>query len=485
MIRIPLYMFNTAGCKPEEKSFESEITDSDIDGDGYLNSEDCDPRNIYINPGAEEICDTVDNDCDGEIDELDECELTDINMISDITYLGRSVSVAGDVNGDGYDDFVIGAPGANDIEDEAENGQATIYYGGADDIYHIIEGTARLRAKDKGTQAGFSVAGPGDINRDGYDDIVVGAFQAGEADEGAAYVFYGPVTAQRLEEADVVLSGNQPGDYFGYNISGNDGYTLVGAPFTSDKATLAGTTYLIHGNLSDSGNIKDHATATIWGDTDLQVSGFYTAVGFRSTSDYIVSAPYDSSFTDRGGATYVLLGPATGGDLFLSEAEAIYYGENPHAYAGTLATNLDINNDGENDLFIGDAANNYVYVQTIISGDASLADSPIKISGPTDSWFGNSISSAGDTDGDGYDDVIIGAPGTESSTGNTYIFLGPLSPGTHTTDEAVLLPGTSAGDGMGNSVAGGGFDIDQDGLGDVLIGSPGADSTTLFFGKDF
>src|SRR6185503_15215080 len=156
---------------------------------------------------------------------------------------------AGDVNGDGYADVIGGADG-NDAGG-GNAGRAYVYYGGpgADAVADLT-----LTGAAAGDQYGFSVSTAGDVNGDGYADVIVGAYRngAGGVDAGRAYVYYGGPVADAT--ADLTLTGAASDDQFGYSVStagevNGDGYAdvIVGAVRNDAGGVDAGRAYVYHG----------------------------------------------------------------------------------------------------------------------------------------------------------------------------------------------------------------------------------------------
>ena len=162
---------------------------------------------------------------------------------------GISVSTAGDVNGDGYSDIIVGAPfndaGGNDA------GRAYIYFGGTsmDNIADVI-----MTGEAADDRFGFPVSTAGDVNGDGYNDVIVGAIfnDAGGNTAGRAYIYFGGTSMDN--NVDVTMTGEAAGDFFGISVStagdvNGDGYSdvIVGAYFNDAGGSDAGRAYIYFG----------------------------------------------------------------------------------------------------------------------------------------------------------------------------------------------------------------------------------------------
>ncbi len=185
-------------------------------------------------------------------DEGDALQQRSFNGFSAGDIYGWSVSSAGDVNGDGYDDIIIGAPQNGFAGTYA--GRAYIYYGGinVNSIADVI-----LTGESANNFFGYSVSGAGDVNGDGYSDVIVGAYGY-SSNNGRSYIYYGGAVMNN--SADVIMTGENTGDDFGYSVSGSgdvngDGYkdVLIGA---FGNNSLTGSSYIYFGG-SAMDNISD------------------------------------------------------------------------------------------------------------------------------------------------------------------------------------------------------------------------------------
>ena len=368
--------------------------------------------------------------------------------------LGRSVSSAGDVNGDGYDDLIIGATGADGNSTRA--GEAYVIYGGPSvaatiDLSNLMATQGFIVQGDAtADRAGNSVSSAGDVNGDGFDDLIIGAPYGndGGADAGAAYVVYGGPNITGLINLSIltstqgfIIQGDMAGDRAGFSVSSagdvnGDGYDdlIVGAVVGDDGGSSAGEAYVIYGGPAVTGVID--------------LSSLTTAQGF------IIQG--DSSF-DRAGFSVSSAGDVNGDgfdDLIVGAPDGNAAGEAYVVYGGSSITELI-------DLSALSSAEGFT-IQGDEAGDRA----------------GRSVSSAGDVNGDGYDDLILGAPyGDDGGTdaGEAYVVYGGAT-GTEDTT-SVTLAGTAAAD---NFTGNAGDDVFTDiGLNDVVRGGAGDDTISV------
>ena len=449
--------------------------------------------------------------------------------------LSSSVSNAGDVNGDGIDDLIIGAPYGDNGGSNA--GEAYVIFGQAGATRTDIDLTT-LAATDgfviqgdvASDLAGFSVSGAGDINGDGFDDVIVGAIfgNAGGPDTGAAYVIFGQAGATR---ASIDLSSLAASD--GFAVIGDANFDRTGGAVsgagdingdgiddfvvTSRSASTAeygvGKTHVIFGQTGatraniDLGSFAAADGFTIIGDMASDFSGLSVSnagdVNGDGIDDLIISAPYNDAGGGNAGAAYVVFGKtgATRTMIDLTSLAAtdgfVIIGDAAGDLAGlSVSAAGDVNGDGFDDVLIGaafgddagsDAGEAYVIFgkagatrATIDLGMLARADGLIILGDSAFNQLGRSVSAAGDVNVDGLADLIVGAPFGDaggSSSGEAYIIYGNRNFGAPLT-----INGTAAGETLTGTAA----DEVINGLGgnDVLLGGGGEDRFNGGAGND-
>ncbi len=351
-------------------------------------------------------------------------EIVQFTGETDVDMAASSVASAGDVNGDGYTDFLVGATGV-----DLGNGAAYLVYGQSSNYASASLGTTvKFSAESSMDFAGNSVASAGDVNGDGYDDILIGA-QANDAvatTAGAAYLLYGKADNHTSASLDTAIrfTGEALNNSAGTSVASagdvnGDGYDdiLIGAPGNSDAGSGAGAAYLLYGKADN------HTSASL--STAVQLSG--------ETGDS----------------------------------------------AGTsVASAGDVNGDGYDDILIGatsaasgNGAAYLLYGKADNHTSASLSTA-VQFSGEENTdTAGNSVASAGDVNGDGYDDILVSAMMAESMKGGAYLLHGKADNHTSASlSTGIQFLGLTDMDMAGDDVASAG-DVNGDGYDDILVGS--------------
>ncbi len=448
-------------------------------------------------------------------------------------YAGYSISNAGDINGDGIDDFIIGAHSGDNGGTNA--GEAYVIFGKAGATRANIDLTTFSASNGFIIQgdaaydfAGMSISSAGDINGDGIDDLIVGAPYGnnGGYHAGEAYVIFGKAGATRanidltsLAATDgFIIQGDAAGDRAGTSVSSagdinGDGIDdfIVGAAGVSN---YQGAAYVIFGK---AGVTRANIDLTSLAATDGFIIQGDAAYDFAGTSvssagdingdgfdDLIVGAPFGDNGGSSAGEAYVIFGKAgaTRANIDLTSLAAtdgfIIQGDAAGDQAGTSISSAgDINGDGIDDLIVGAYRSDYGGTDAgqayVIFGKAGAARANIDLDNltATDGFIiqggaagdraGFGVSAAGDVDGDGFDDLIVGARlgdlgGTDA--GQAYVIFGKVGATRGTvnlnnlaTHQGFILQGDNSGDNAGRSVSEAG-DINGDGFADVLVGAP-------------
>ena len=381
---------------------------------------------------------------------------------------GYSVSTAGDVNGDGYSDVIIGAKMYS-----ISKGKIYVYYGSSIGLPSSPSWTQV--GENNGDMFGWPVSTAGDVNGDGFSDIIIGA-QGYSNKQGKVYVYYGR-SSGLLSEPDWTRTGENLYDYFGCPVStagdvNGDGYSdiIIAA---SQYLSYRGKVYVFHGG--PTGLLSSPSWTAIGENTfdyfgiSVSTAGDVNGDGY---SDVIIGSSHNSSYK---GKVYFYEGSSTG---LISSASWIATGENTNNEFGTsISTAGDINGDGYSDIIIG-AVRYLSYkgkVYVYLGGSSGLPSSPnwTATGENTGDYFGRSVSTVGDINGDGYCDVIIGAPIFSNSKGKVYVFLGGLMG--LSSSPIWTQTGEYSDDYYGFSVSIAG-DVNGDGFSDIMVGAEGFSS---------
>jgi hypothetical protein len=317
---------------------------------------------------------------------------------------GSSVASAGDVNGDGYADIVVGA---------YVSAHAFVYLGGPSGL--ATTPTTMLARPDGSTSFGRSVGSAGDVNGDGYADIVVGA-----------YLYLGGSGGIHTSPAMTLPGGDFNDSVAGAGDVNGDGYGDVVVGATSASGVSRAYVYL-------GAAVIGAGPATTMDAPDGDLSGFGRSVACAGDvngdgyADIVVGAPGGSCGTNRA---HVYLGSAAG---IRTTPTISIMGPDAGCFGASVASAGDGDGDGYTDVVVGaygvGEGRAYVY----LGGSGGLNTLPATTlagaapSGPFSNSFGYSVAPAGDIDADGHAEIIVGAPGMNSATGGAFVYLGGAS----------------------------------------------------------
>jgi hypothetical protein len=410
--------------------------------------------------------------------------------------MGRAVASAGDVNGDGYSDVIVGAYQYDNVENN--EGGAFVYHGSAAGL-SLIPNNTPDDADQSNAAFGYSVASAGDVNGDGYSDVIIGAIaydDGANTDEGGAFVYYGSAIGLSATPNNIFADANQSNSWFGWSVASagdvnSDGYSdvIISAPQYNDGAnTHEGRAYVYHGSAGGLSTTPNNTP----GDANQAAAFFGWSVASAGDvngdgySDVIIGAPaYDDGASFDEGRAFVYHGSATG--LSAIPNNTPDDADNATANLGYVVANAgDINGDGYSDVVIGapnyDEGGNtnegraFLYLGSA-SGLSAIPTSTPDNADQAFAYFGCSVSSAGDVNGDGYSDVVIGAYGYNDSgnseEGRAFIYHGSVT-GLSATPNNIFGDANQSDAWFGWSVASAG-DVNGDGYSDVIIGASNYD----------
>ena len=479
---------------------------------------------------------------------------------------GRALSAAGDVNGDGIDDLLIGALGA-DPNGDADSGSSYVVFGNSAGFpaalnLASLNGTNGFRLDGVAVDdlSGRAVSAAGDVNGDGIDDLIIGASNADpNGDEsGSSYVVFGKDTSTMGDFPATMslsslngtngfrLDGVAANDNSGKAVSAagdinGDGFDdlLIGAPAAAPNSYDSGSSYVVFGK--DTATMGDFpatiSLSSLNGTNGFRLDG--VAEGHNSGSalsgagdvngdgidDLLIGARYAGPNDNNSGRSYVVFGKdtATAGDFDATLALASLDGTNGFRLDGVAANDRsgyavssagDINGDGIDDLLIGalyadpngnDSGSSYVVFGNSAGFTATLnlasltGTNGFRLDGvASNDRSGRTVSSAGDINGDSFDDLLVGAYFADpngSNSGSSYVVFGKdtatvggfpaaLNLASLAGTDGFRLDGVAADDRSGRAVSVAG-DVNGDGFDDLLIGAYGADPNNSTSGSSY
>jgi hypothetical protein len=387
-----------------------------------------------------------------------------------------------DVNGDGYPDLIVGASGTP---------AAYVYMGTSSGLSTTPTTLANPGAASE--SFGYSVASAGDVNGDGYADIVVGAYAAAGS-TGTVYVYYGSATAWGSSTPPTPVTLTSPGGagmYFGASVASagdvnGDGYAdiVVGnGGAGNDGNTGTSQAYVFLGGPSGV-----PALATTLNDPDGAGGQFGFSVASAGDvngdgyGDLVIGAPNASS---AAGKAYVYLGGTGDATGLATTPASTLTGPTASIFGSSVACAGDVNGDGYADIIVGapegdSSGDAYVFHGSPSATGLASGGAANTLSGPTgggEALFGGSVASAGDVNGDGYADVVVGAQAFSTTVGAAYIYQSSGTSGLPNV-ATTTLPGAT-GSQFGTSVASAGVTGLYAG---VVVGAAGAGAADVYPG---
>ena len=482
-------------------SADSDASWTDEDGDGFTADVDCDDTDPAIRPGGTELCDGIDNDCDGDVDDgIDQIWYEDADGDG---YGDPDASVAacarpdgavpsGTDCDDGDADTYPGAPERcdnldNDCDSDIDEGLPAEDY----DWYYLDEdgdgyGSAESARSACAAPPGYAAnardcddtessvyPGAPEIAGDGLSNDCDSCWATGLCDlADAAARLLGDVEAGAAGSALAGL-GDWEGD--------GDAELAVGAPDQDhDGLTGAGSVVVLSGPWVGDRGLEEALTRI-----DGEAARMALGAALLSLPDLDGDDAAELAVSGPGGAGGVwILSSALRGPLLLSDALASYTGERDgDAAGGALAGGADVDGDGDPDLLIGaarwPALGDYGAIYLVSAEPRSHLD----LDDATARWEGGRSGDAAgtglasaDLDGDGLADVAAGAPGLDGGgrdAGGVMVVLGGALGGSLSDADGAWL-GVSASDAAGQGLAA--VDLDGDGRAELAVGAPGEGS---------
>ena len=456
---------------------------------------------------------------------------------------GYSISGADDVDGDGFADIVLGAYDA-DPTGASGAGQSYVVFGKAEgaavELAEVVQGLGGFALNGPpvgvgggGFYSGFSVSGAGDVDGDGLADVIIGSMN----EVGGGFVVFGKEDGATVELDEVIMGsggfalfGARIFDGFSTAVSGagdvnGDGLAdvILGAPRADPTGMLSfaegsGQSYVVFGKADGTAvqmedvvqgaggfamngiTVADSSGASVSGAGDVNGDGL---------ADVILGAPRADptgmlSFAERSGQSYVVFGKADGTAVQMEDVvqgaggfamNGIAVGDNSGASVSGAG---DVIGDGLADVIVGASGQSYVVFGKGDGTSVELADvaqgiGGFAINGIAEGLSGRSVSGAGDVNGDGLADIIVGAAGADANgfrSGQSYVVFGKADGAAVELEDIAqgidgfALDGIAERDFSGMAVSGAG-DVNGDGFADISVGAARTDANGVNSGQSY
>ncbi len=474
---------------------------------------DCDDDDPEAWPGAPELCDGIDNDCDTAVDDPP---------------LSGEGAWFPDADHDGYGDerssetrcsaaagFTTVGGDCDDSDDTVNPDEAEVCNDGADNDCDgtpndcawptEVDMTDHLKVSGSYRYAGMGWAGgTADLDGDGADELVLTEYNAYDTSTGTYPGKVGgftlPLTpGADLNDAEFVFKGDGDIDSTGFGFStrdlDGDGYDdlVIGAmQFFSSAASNPGRVYVTYGPHPTSGALASFAGWTItgrenddWFGTRIETS---TDLSGDGRPDFIVAQEEDSYITDYSGSVYLFRGEGSGSGTATGSSFATLYGSNLEEYFGSDTAALDFDGDGLEDLVVsaeggGTGGTVHLFTGPVTGSRSSDSADGLWYSEASTSLVGDFLSAAKDANGDGYADLLVSGSQSYSYGAAFLLWGGPTLTEGPIYDAQVKFRKDAAGCCFGHLVEVVG-DVNDDGAEDILIGERGfaPDSLYLYYG---